>query len=286
MEKFTFYEKDFKYLKSGTMSAIFRNSEGEILKQFHPFLLRALNESGIDLESRINHATPIPGVPEILIPTAAAYFPNGDFCGYKMEEATGYDYNQINEFVTDEDQNNLYRYAKIHFNIGNCVEKASNVVFPDLCTCDNIFVDSSLNVQFIDYDGLQIDGQPTASYSTSLGKREQYFVPKYSEDNHYTKELDKKSLIVLYFLDVFHINLGRVGTIDPSSGKAVTLDDIFWTIGLEDYDVMNKVWKIFHNNRTNEYLEEDVFRIADDYRLVTCQLQDHKKSSFKRLIKK
>ena len=39
-------------------------------------------------------------------------------------------------------------------------------------------------------------------------------------------------------------------------------------IGLDDHSVVDKVWKIYCNDQENEYLGEDVFRLADRYKLV------------------
>ena len=55
-------------------------------------------------------------------------------------------------------------------------------------------------------------------------------------------------------------------------------------IGLDDYDVQNKVWKLLQDNKQNEFLGEDVFRIAENYDLLAIPIA--KNTYIKRLIKK
>lgn len=106
----------------------------------------------------------------------------------------------------------------------------------------------------------------------------------FTNESLFTKELDQKSSIFLYFLDTFNVNLNKVGMIDPSNGKPITLNDIFSFINLDDDDLCHKTWKIFQNDRANEYLGDDVFRIADKYNMnVLARLGD---SYIKRLTKK
>ena len=49
------------------------------------------------------------------------------------------------------------------------------------------------------------------------------------------------------------------------------LDDVFSSIHLDDWDVMDKVYKSMQDKGTNEYLGDDVFRLADIYQMhVFC----------------
>ena len=127
-------------------------------------------------------------------------------------------------------------------------------------------MDNKGNVQFIDYDGLQIGGHRALSISTSLGDPTKLINTKYgTSDLFFTKELDKKSSIILYFLTAFNVNLNTVGIINPDTGTPITLDDVFEIIKLDDPDVCHKVWKTFQDDQQNEFLGDDVFRLADKY---------------------
>lgn len=88
-----------------------------------------------------------------------------------------------------------------------------------------------------------------------------------NSDMSFKKELDIKSLIHLYFLTTFHMDLTKVGQFYPGTNNRVTLDDFFNCIHLDDWDIMDKVYKVMYGNSSNEYLGDDVFRIADTYRM-------------------
>lgn len=139
-------------------------------------------------------------------------------------------------------------------------------------------------MSLIDYDGLQIEKFITPVISSSLGDQKQYFCPKYCNNKIFTSELDKKSLIILYFLDTFNVDITKVGTRNPITGRIVTLDDIFECINLENYDIQNKVWKCLQTKYENEFLGDDVYEIAYDYNMIVHKAS--KGNYFKRLIKK
>lgn len=92
-----------------------------------------------------------------------------------------------------------------------------------------------------------------------------FFNSKYCRQGYFTKKLDKSSSILLYFLTTFNANLNNIGKINPRTGQAVTLDDFFKVINLDDPDLCHKVWKTFHDDRTNDFLGDTVYNIADKY---------------------
>ena len=68
------------------------------------------------------------------------------------------------------------------------------------------------------------------------------------ETGLFTKEIDIKSAIFLYFVDVFGINLASVNRLNPYTGQIVTLDEIFSIINLQDVDIKQKVWKLYQQS--------------------------------------
>ena len=76
--------------------------------------------------------------------------------------------------------------------------------------------------------------------------------------------------------------------INPYTNQPITLDDVFELINLDDYDIMNKVWKLFQENKENEYLEEDVFKIAQDYEMEVIDLPQLRGTNMyiKKLVRK
>jgi len=272
MKKKILYKHDFsrgKLLSKGEDATVIKLNNGNILKIFHPETISISKECGVDIEAKILDAVPIKHSPEILVPSVAAYYENGAFLGYIMPPAQGINFNLYDQNLTLDQRKNLKRYADIHYKLESVLRRNEDIVFPDFCTCDNIFVDKKSNIQFIDYDGLQIGKHGTLSLSTSLGDIHDIIKnPKYFNQEHlYTKELDKRSSIILYFLCALNVNFTKIGQIDPTTGKPVTLDDIFNAINLDDLDICHKVWKIFQDNEKNEYLGDDVYKMADIYDL-------------------
>ena len=72
----------------------------------------------------------------------------------------------------------------------------------------------------------------------------------------------------VYFVDVFGINLASVNRLNPYTGQIVTLDEIFSIINLQDVDIKQKVWKLYQQSVPNEFLGEDVYKLAEKNRLA------------------
>jgi len=256
---------NMKEISVSDTACTYRLSNGSVLKIFNPDLLVVGKLIDVDFERKILEAKPIKTAPEIVIPTSAVYFEK-NFVGYTMPMVKGRDYNEMDSNLALSERVDLERYAKIHNKLESIIKRTPDMVFPDLCTCDNIFIDENGKIKLIDYDGIQVGKHKTVSLSTSLGSVENYYNDKYMKElGLFTKELDKKSLIVLFFLSAFNVDLNKVGMNWPGKNSVITLDDIFDVLNLDDLDFCHKVWKIFNNNEDNEYLEDDVFRIADKY---------------------
>ncbi len=286
MEKKNYEELDITDLICKTDKAyIFQLRNGDILKIFHSFILELYKQSNLKLEEKIISAKPIKTVPEIIVPNMAIYS-NDEFVGYALKKADGMNYNDYDDKLPQKEFSNLKRYAEEYQKLESIIKRGNkeNIVFPDFCTCDNIFIDKNGNFSLIDYDGLQINNFITPIMSSSLGNEEQYQCPKYQNNFLFTPELDKRSLITLYFLMTFNVDINRVGQYNPITNEKITLDLIFELIGLDDYDIQNKVWKLFQNNQKNEFLDDDVFKIADKYHLLARPIA--KNTYMKRLIKK
>lgn len=272
-------------IHSGNKAKVYELENGSVLKIFSPFILELYRRCNIQLERKIIEAKPILSVPEIIVPEEAVYNKK-DFLGYVSKKANGIDYNTYDDFLTLEDRCNLKQYADEYARLESIVKRGNeeNIVFPDLCTCDNIFINDKGYMSLIDYDGLQVGNFITPIISTSLGDQSQYFCSKYYNDKLFTSELDKKSLIVLYFLNTFNVDITKVGTCNPVTGEIITLDDIFKSINLDNYDIQNKVWKCLQPKCENEFLENDVYDIAYNYNMIAYPAPNG--AYFKRLIKK
>ena len=121
-------------------------------------------------------------------------------------------------------------------------------------------------------------------YSNFLGTPEEVLNNKYFdfETGLFTKEINIRSAIFLYFVDVFGINLASVNRINPYTGQMVTLDEIFSIINLQDVDIQQKVWKLYQTYIPNEFLGDDIYKLAEQYKLVEL----FPNAPIKRLVKR
>lgn len=278
--------KNLKVINQGEGSFVYLLNDGRIFKAFTRDMLDLLRIVSVDVEFKILDSDKVKLNPAIIKPEVAVY-DGYNFVGYIMEHARGVDYNKYGQSISINDRTNLYKYADFHYKLESIIKSTPNVVYPDICTCDNIYV-SDGEIQLIDYDGMQVDNYRSLSMSTNLGVAGQFFgSKKYMDDNDlFTKELDKRSLIILYFLDAFNINLNKVGMAMPYGygSDVVTLDDVFGCINLLDDDIKHKVWKIFNDKESNEYLGEDVYRLAQDYEMTALPYKDN--MYLKKLVRK
>ena len=282
------YLKDLKpqiktMIKSSLAGGVYRLNNGDFLKIYSPIFKSLLGDARI-LEDKVMDAKPIDSVPEIIVPKCAVYdYPN-NFVGYVTSPALGVDLNAYDENFSLQRRSDLTAYTSFFTGLIDAVKRANKeqIVFPDLCTCDNIFVKCG-RISFIDYDGLQVGRHKVFALSTTLGDEEQYYCPKYFQQGLFTPELDKKSMVLLYFLFVFNIDLNKIGHFDPT-GHKITLEDIFEIIGLEDTSFMDKVKKILSSNQDGDYIDEDIVRIDQSYAMKVMPFGA--KTYLKKLYKK
>lgn len=238
LDEFLEENRGYKILKKCQDTMIIQLSNGELLKILDDELLEMLSDTGFGLEERLNEVQNLSNF-NFALPTRILES-NGIVNSYTMPYISGVDFTDYYENIFD-----LMSYAKIHSQIENNIKEGNKlgIVFPDLCTTENIRVTDEGKVVFIDYDGLQIKEMPAVGFSDFLGTPEEVLNSKYFdfETCLFTKEIDIKSAIFLYFVDVFGINLASVNRINPYTWKMVTLDDVFSIINLQDVDIKQKV---------------------------------------------
>ncbi len=274
-------------VKNCEYSRILRLDDGRLAKIISPFVFMLYMGVGASLERKILDADSIVGMDELYKPTSALYS-HGIFTGYTMLENKGIDFNKHDDKLTMKERADLYRYANIHSQLERIVKKGhkqdKKLVFPDIATCDNIYIDKNDNVSLIDYDGLQVGDNITVSYSTNLGSDSKYEIPKYKHGKLYTEELDKTSLMILYFLDVFNVDLKVIGQRNPRTGSIITVKDFFDVMEFHDERIIKKVEKTLSSTDNGEYLGDDLFRLANEYKMSVYPVgQD---CYIKRLIRK
>lgn len=268
MEKIQFSDLNISrknLLSNSQTSKVYRLENGDVLKLFSPLVFYIHNCGKINLESKIMSAKTLLTVPEIILPKQGVYA-NEEFIGYTMPMVPGVDLNTYDVKLTLRQRADLKMYAAIFNQLESILKRAhkEKIIFPDFCTCDNIFINNG-RLSFIDYDGLQVGNHKVIARSTSLGTDIEFEdIPKYCKNGLYTEELDKRSLVILYFLEAFNVNLNMIGAKTPQ-GDTITFEDIFEAINLKDYDFMHKVWKCLHDKEKGEYIGEDVLRLSYDY---------------------
>lgn len=280
--------KNLKAIKRSENSRVFRLNNGDFLKIYSPVIIKQLKQIDISLEEKIMNAKVLTDIPEIIVPKAGVYDnpKTNNFIGQITPPAPGINLNQYDETFSILHHSDLHGYTRLLYNIFDAVKRANerNIIFPDLCTCDNIFVDNE-RISFIDYDGIQIGKHKVLSISTALGEPIQYLTSKYYRDGLFTNELDKKSMLYLYFLTAFNVNLNTIGLIDPHTGQKVTLELIFSLLGLKDEQFLNKAHKILSSNMSGDYIMDDMIRINNNYNLIALE-QVSPSLYIKKLIKK
>lgn len=274
-----------KLINRSTCGEVYKLRNGDILKLFSPVILQILNHD-YSLERKIMSAKPIESVPEIITPNRVVLNRQNRFVGYTMPPAPGIDFNTYDQNFTNEQRSDLKGYSEVFYSLSSAVERANKqgIIMPDLCTCDNIFIDGG-KISIIDYDGFQVGKHKAYTISTTLGPELQYHRPKYMNGDYFTPEIDKKGLVLLYFLNTYNINLNRIGQLDPMTGKPISLYEVFELLGLQDYDLMQKVYNTLSNDKPGEYIAEDVMRVSEEY---TMQTYGNPRSGFcfKKLFKK
>lgn len=245
---------------------VYTLSNGKYLKLFHPMLLEMhrLNES--DMEKKVMNADKLNIIPEIIKPDAGIYY-DGLFVGYTMPKAPGIDSTMYEDRKSIQEKLNLKRYASEFCKLEDAIKRANKkgIAFPDLLTCENTFIDNG-KYQFIDFDGIQIDGYKVLQMSSLLGNDSQYFTPKYINNREFfNANLDKKSLVILYYLTVFNVNLNMIGKYNPYERRLVTIDDMFEAAGINDDDFKQATFlAMCDKENDNVYIGDLVNKIADE----------------------
>ncbi len=262
----------------GEVSEIFRLADGRLYKKAKPILFSICARTGVDYESKLL-STNAYSVKEIISPITVTYA--GKFCtGFTMDEIIGLNFNEHDDRLTLPQRGNLEMYYDIYSKVESVVKRANKVgiVMPDLASCDNIIMLPNGGVKFIDYDGMQFGKKDKSiSFSTSLGNIRNYLMsPKFCTNFcQFTKELDITSLTILMFLDIFNVDLNKVGMRNPLDGQIITLDYVFEMLGLEDDVLKRKVRANLSLFEKGSYIVEDLKRVMQNYEMVVAEIPKH-----------
>ena len=272
-------------------SDVFILQDGSFLKLYNETMHLLCRMAGVNLEKKITSLEPIKEVPEIIIPDTAIYDGRA-FIGYAIPSAKGISKTAYDEKKTRDECLDLSLYAKEHSKLESVIKRANQkgIVFPDLLTLDNLFItnnNGNISYNFIDPDGIQFttnSDQGCIQMSTTLGSDFQYLIPKYSISRSiYNPNLDKKSLILLYFISTFGVNLQAI--IDLYNGYAEQkqlFNNVMNAIGV--FGQLRELAEIalFDSKQDNHYLGSIVDTIAEDYYLSILEETPH--GTLKKLV--
>lgn len=261
-------------------SKLYMLDNKRLFKIFDSDFLREMSCAGYDIERKIlNHEGLVND--GVIVPIDAVYYKKR-FVGYTMPYFNGV--SVFDAYDSGYFNNSLYKYAEFFSKLENIVIKNDKIVFTDLLSDGNIMVNANDDIKIIDFDDLQIDFYGTLTLSSGLGSKYIYTNTKYMDDSLYTKELDVKSLIYLYFNLVFQVDLSS--EIDNNISlirKDLILKQIFNDLNIDDRNLIDKVLRLYDNNLNNLYLGDTLYHIAEKYSL--CEY-GYDSNFVKKLIKK
>ena len=266
---------------SGETSNIYKDGD-YIIKIYNPLYLNISKLNNIDIEEKILSARKFESIPEIEIPVSALYDINTKrFVGIKSNYIKGI--TRDNFIKENRNYESIIKDYDYFEDIFKRAEKQS-IVFPDFANYKNIMISKDKNgtktMNLIDYDGIQTDKFPTMTHATVLDplidsptlmskeeieSRYLIFTPKYKKRDFFTQELNIYSEYVLFFLDLFNVSISQINQPLPYSNGILTFDMFFKTIGLNDDDLQNKIWKLFQQNEKNEFIGNDKYTILEKY---------------------
>lgn len=253
---------------------LYRLSDGSILKLFNAVYLDSYKRQNIDLKEKMLQVETIHH-PRIIVPDRMCCM-DDDVVGYIRRDVSGRSFTEFFSNESDNDKVNLYRYALIHHNLESVVEECSDIVFPCLCDETGIYLGQDFKPYFVNFEELQHGTFRAGRVSKKLGLRTDSNDSRYLSDGLFTKNLDKMSSIYLYFLNTFNVDLSKI--------DSTSVGEVFNRLGLKDDDICHKVWSLFDKDYDNDFLGDDVFRIAEEYEMRV--VFNTRTTCVKRLVKK
>lgn len=253
---------------------LYRLSDGSILKLFNAVYLDSYKRQNIDLKEKMLQVETIHH-PRIIVPDRMCCM-DDDVVGYIRRDVSGRSFTEFFSNESDNDKVNLYRYALIHHNLESVVEECSDIVFPCLCDETGIYLEQDFKPYFVNFEELQHGTFRAGRVSKKLGLRTDSNDSRYLSDGLFTKNLDKMSSIYLYFLNTFNVDLSKI--------DSTSVGEVFNGLGLKNDDICHKVWSLFDKDYDNDFLGDDVFRIAEEYDMRV--VFNTRTTCVKRLVKK
>lgn len=241
-----------KPIVSKNSSLIYETNNHQIVKVFSEKTLK-VNEDL--LRDKLSNPLGINGVVD---PKQLVYV-HDNLVGYTMDKVDGKTNAEYEKGISPDSRKNLYRIAYKYLQLEKIVKQAGDsVVFPELL--DKVLVDKQDNVKVIGFDSMQMGDSKSIRESIVPVSLE-----KYKSNGMYTKELDIKSLICFYLINTIGVDLRSLenGVNDKLHYVSSVLDSIEVPSPLKE-----KIILLYKEDAHNEYLGEDVLKIAEGYKIV------------------
>ena len=245
-------------------SRLFLLPDDSIYKEFKGNLLHENRHRVKYLRDKLKYADSMPE--ELIMPTRAVYDTNSHLVGYTMNKVNGINIEKLEEAKSPFDKTDLTMYRDMYYKLKDIIVKSGdNVVFPNLLDTRNIFIDRNGNMSLICFDDMQIDdieGYYGSDTECNYGGPE-LRSKKYYNNGLFTKNMDIRSLIYIYFLLVFNFNLNYFSPYDEDElNEKIT--NVFYTFGIDDSEIVSQVENLFSTEAPNEYIDDFVDYITDE----------------------
>ena len=251
---------------------LFVTVNGQMVKIFNNEFLLNDKPLCVHTEEKIKQSEKIE-VTALVKPKSIIYKDN-NFVGYRMPFIPG---PSLTNYTKTVKQSKRLKFAKeLIISLEKTIldlEKY-NIVMPNLIEPGNIIINKNEGLKLIDYDDIQINHNLSNSFPSELGSSKNYINTKYThfgrmafEPQHFTSELNRLSLLVLYFKTAFNIDLISQKGIN----KNLLLVQIIHKLGLEDDLIAQKVYRIYNNDATIGLISEDAKRIEKEYQFNNNQ---------------
>ena len=286
--------KNSKYFKNEKLkvknyyspeSTLFLITDGIVYKEFTTDLMNEDCHRVDGLAEKLQYAKFLPE--GVVKPTALVFRDTEHVAGYIMPKVKGRSLDELERDGNPFDCSDISRYRDIYYKLKKIIVSAGDkIVFPNLLDTRNIFIDDDGNVSLVSFDDIQlgpVEGHMDSDIECIYGGPE-LESDKYQIDGFYTKNLDVRSLIFLYFYLTFTINLNYFSKFSFLERK-YRIERVLQSFGIEDPTIVNKIDKLFDPDVDNEFIDDFVDEFTKNYSLM-YYFDFHKKILRKKPIKK
>ena len=224
------------------------------------------------IERKVLYADNLFGLSHLAKPKYAIYTDekNPKYFGYGMKSVQGINFDGKNIIHKEADKYDLFRYAMLYLKAEKIVKEANKqgIIMPDLLSSNNVLITKDDQIEFVDYDDMQIGPYQTEVINgyyiaeDNSGISIPNLSDKYYTKNMFNNNIDKKSLLYLYLENTFGITPDVVEKLGNNK-------KLMQFLGINDECIMNKFGVFFDDNPKvdNEYLGSTTIDIANKYEL-------------------